>query len=254
MKVLSFDIKGKFAHFRKFYANNTALSYSVPPRTTIMGMLAAILGRSRDTYYEELSSSRIMISVQLLTPIKKSFHRLNFLSIKSTSDFRGANGRIQTPFEVVTGPDIGQDTLAYRIYVASVEEGAELFDELFQKIEGRQSKYNLTLGTANFLASIDNMKLWEGTKIQTAKVAVSLSSIVNIESIDKLVFTDIDNRKLLLEEEIMPSDFKENHSREVVKMNKVIYSTTGNSFKAIISGFYYELQHNNEKVNIQFFD
>jgi len=254
MKVLSFDIKGKFAHFRKFYANNTALSYSIPPRTTIMGMLAAILGRSRDTYYEELSSSRIMISVQLLTPLKKSFHRLNLLKIKGPSDFRGANGRIQTPFEVVTGQNIGRDTLAYRVYVAGIEESLEIFDELLQRIEDRETVYNLTLGTANFLASIDNMKLWKGTKIQSAKEAVSISSIVNIESIDKLVFTDIDNKKLLLEEEIMPSDFRVNHSREVVKMNRVIYSTMGGSFKVIISGSYYQLQCNTEKVNIQFFD
>jgi len=35
MEILSFDIVGKFAHFKKYYANNTALSFSIPPRTTI---------------------------------------------------------------------------------------------------------------------------------------------------------------------------------------------------------------------------
>lgn len=30
MDILAFDISGKFAHFRKFFANNTALTYSIP--------------------------------------------------------------------------------------------------------------------------------------------------------------------------------------------------------------------------------
>ena len=49
MQVLTFDLVGKMAHFRKYYANNTAMSFSVPPRTTLMGVLAAILGLPRDS-------------------------------------------------------------------------------------------------------------------------------------------------------------------------------------------------------------
>jgi CRISPR-associated protein Cas5h len=86
MEILQFDISGKFAHFRKYYANNTALSYSIPPRTTIMGVLAAILGKPRDSYYEEFSSKNIRIGISLKVPVKKNFHRLNFLSIKSLGD------------------------------------------------------------------------------------------------------------------------------------------------------------------------
>ena len=71
MEIIQFDISGKFAHFRKYYANNTALTYSLPPRTTVMGILAAILGRSRDSYYEEFSSDKILIGIAIKTPIKK---------------------------------------------------------------------------------------------------------------------------------------------------------------------------------------
>jgi CRISPR-associated protein Cas5h len=91
MEVLSIDIGGKFAHFRKYYGNNTALSHTIPPRTTIMGMLAAIMGRERDSYYEDFASDKIRIGVQILTPLKKTFHRLNLLKIGSSEDdFRGA--------------------------------------------------------------------------------------------------------------------------------------------------------------------
>ncbi|MCS7245973.1 MAG: CRISPR-associated protein Cas5, partial [candidate division WOR-3 bacterium] len=46
--LISFELKGKFAHFRAFYSNATAISYYFPPRTTLVGLVAGILGRERD--------------------------------------------------------------------------------------------------------------------------------------------------------------------------------------------------------------
>jgi len=116
MEILSFKISGKMAHFRKYYANNTAFSFCIPPRTTLMGIVAAAMGWSKDSYYEDLASENIQFGIRVLRPLKKSFHRLNFLSIKSTgdiaknwsSDFRGEGGRIQTPFQVVTAWDLAK--------------------------------------------------------------------------------------------------------------------------------------------------
>ncbi|MBC7076121.1 MAG: CRISPR-associated protein Cas5, partial [Syntrophomonadaceae bacterium] len=76
MKVLIFDIKGRFAHFRKIYTNSSSLSYTLPPRTTVMGMIAAILGRERDTYYEEFNSQNMDIAVQKINPTRKIMQSL----------------------------------------------------------------------------------------------------------------------------------------------------------------------------------
>ena len=54
MKIIVFDIKGKFAHFRKFYTNSSSLTYGIPPRTAICGILAAILGLERDSIMKSL--------------------------------------------------------------------------------------------------------------------------------------------------------------------------------------------------------
>lgn len=64
MKFLVFDLKGKFAHFRKFYTNSSSLSYLVPPRTVIEGMVAAILGFERDSYYDMFSAENLLVAVQ----------------------------------------------------------------------------------------------------------------------------------------------------------------------------------------------
>ncbi|HBM79479.1 MAG TPA: CRISPR-associated protein Cas5, partial [Clostridiaceae bacterium] len=55
MQVISLHFKGKMAHFRKYYSNSSALSYFIPPRTTIIGIVAGFLGYERDTYYEDFS-------------------------------------------------------------------------------------------------------------------------------------------------------------------------------------------------------
>lgn len=69
-KVLIFDIKGPMAHFRKFYTNSSSLSYLVPPKTVVAGLIAGLLGLpserhtkdKEETYYENL----VVINVLLL--------------------------------------------------------------------------------------------------------------------------------------------------------------------------------------------
>ncbi len=129
MQVLSFDISGKFAHFRKFHGNNTAFSYSIPPRTTIAGMIAALLGREKDSYYLDFANDNLKVGIRVLSDLRKSFHRLNYLKIEGTDDFRGKKGRVQTPFEIVTARDLNKDLVRYRIFIAA-GENPDVFDEI----------------------------------------------------------------------------------------------------------------------------
>ncbi|BBD73350.1 hypothetical protein HS1genome_1739 [Sulfodiicoccus acidiphilus] len=69
MRLLRVRIKGKMAHFRKVYSNSTSLSYYFPPRTTVLGIMAAALGMERDSYYEKLNWYDV--GVAALTPLRK---------------------------------------------------------------------------------------------------------------------------------------------------------------------------------------
>jgi len=46
------DVSGDFAHFRKPHTTSPAQTFGVPPRTTIAGMIAGMLGLGRDSYYD----------------------------------------------------------------------------------------------------------------------------------------------------------------------------------------------------------
>lgn len=54
MRVLCFRYRGRVGHFLRAEMNASALSYPVPPRTTLLGLLGAILGLPKDAAPVEL--------------------------------------------------------------------------------------------------------------------------------------------------------------------------------------------------------
>jgi len=258
MEILQLDVGGKLAHFRKYYANNTAMSFSIPPRTTVIGMIASILGRKRDSYYEELASERIRISVRVMSPIKKTFHRLNFLSIKSKSDFDGSGGRIQTPFEVVSGYDISKDMVVYRLYVSCSEEGKDTFEELKEKVLQQKQHFALTLGTANFTASLMTIRLFEANEIQEieANGLVTIHSSVPSEAVERIDFdkNGVEDSLQMIEEELLPADFVRNYDRELRKMNRTLFSTSPTGMRLELNRSHYQLTNAEEVQNILFLE
>jgi len=259
MEVLQIDLKGKIAHFRKYYANNTAISFSIPPRTTIMGILAAILGLPKDEYYNALSSDKVRIGIALCSPIKKSFHRLNLLSIKSlgdlkidfekerafTSDFRGMGGRIQTPFEIVTGHNFQNDEVWYRIFISCFEDGKQTFQQLKKCVLAKQSHYNLSFGIASFSACISSAKFYGSELVEEKTVQnhlIEINSAVISDKISSLKFEKQDDYSFV-EEELMPADFVANYNRELSKMNRVLFTHNALPLRVIYSGKFYVLQN-----------
>lgn len=57
-----FEYAGRFGHFLRAEASVSALSYPVPPRTVLMGMIGAVLGLEKDTPQLELGDALIAVS------------------------------------------------------------------------------------------------------------------------------------------------------------------------------------------------
>ena len=258
MEILTFDLVGKFAHFRKFHTNNTALSFTIPPRTALMGIVGAMLGKPRDSYYEDLSSDKLRFAIQVKSHIKKSFQRVNYLKIESEHDFRGKNLHVQTPVELVTGYHPVKDQVRYRIYVSHYKAGNVQFNELKDALLSGNLTYGLTLGTANHTASIENVQLISENNIAIHTIEndyVYLHSTCNSEGISHIQFEENEWEKLnFIEEELLPSDFKANYDREVVKMNRLVYTTGNMPLLVQLSGEIYKLTVGQETYNIQFME
>lgn len=258
MEILQLDVSGRMAHFRKYYANNTAMSFSIPPRTTIIGMLAGMLGRPRDSYYEEFASVHIRIGIRVMHPIKKTFHRVNLLRVTGQNDFSGAKGRIQTPFEIVSGLNISRDEVVYRIYVSCTDAGQATFNELRQIILNRQQTYALTFGTANFTASIRSGIVIDDNQISILqqKSFVTIHSAMPSEAVDTLDFDRETTTDTLqsIEEELMPADFIANANRELSRMNRVLFSTTATGIRVKLNRGFYALTQGDIVQHILFLE
>lgn len=264
MEILQIDIGGKMAHFRKYYANNTAMSFCLPPRTSVMGMLGACMGLPKESYHESLASENIRIGIRLLTPIKKQFHRLNFLSIKSkgdvlkgTGDFDGRGGRIQTPFEVLTGLEIAKDEVVYRIYISPNEGGKAVFEQLKKVVSEQQKVYTLCLGVANFTAYIKGFHLFESGQVVElfSEEMTEIHSAIPSKEIKNLNFNKLlpNGHFQSIEEEMSPQDFKAD-SREVRKMCTLLSSISGHPLSVTLKRSFYQITHLEEVQNILFLE
>lgn len=265
MEILSFTITGKLAHFRKYYANNTALSFSIPPRTTLMGLVAGIMGWPKDSYYDKLSTEHFRFGVRVRTPIKKSFQRLNFLSIKKTgdisksldSDFRGRGGRIQTPFEIVSGFNLTKHDVTYQVFLCPLNSENPIYLEIKRHFEKQKPVFNLSLGPANFQASLQQVEVITESQIKQIQTDefVEIHSALPSSHVEELHFKKEDAEQYnFVEEDMMPGEFIENYNREVKTMNRLLFSTTDKPLRVKLKTPFYQIKTREELINIQFMD
>lgn len=177
MKLLSFDLRGKMAHFRKYYSNSTALSYHVPPVATVKGMVAGMLGEERDSYYEAFSNEVCGIAVGVGAPLRKITQNMNLLKVESTNDLNGSKrpnnsdiygaNHVQNYTEWLIPENIREDSLCYPVRICFDDEHSETWQRLQDKLcrytgFGYASEgVSLALGSAQCLGWIENARIVE---------------------------------------------------------------------------------------------
>lgn len=158
-RCLSVTIRGPWGHFRRVEGNVVKQTYKIIPRTTVAGLLAAILGIDRDGYYDLFSPEMSAIAIEPTRELRTVNMPMNTLST-SAGDLRSLNGRgkisIKLPdptrlrqqhnYEVLVEP-------AYRIDIALADN--EGYRELREMLEAGRSHYVPTLGLSEYLADIE---------------------------------------------------------------------------------------------------
>ncbi len=145
--VIVFDIWSDYAHYRKIETTTSPLTYSIPTGTALMGMIAAIIGFERDSYYEELAPSKMKFAIKVLSnPPKKNRMNLTLLDTSRGVFLQdiGENPRTLIPYEFIQNPK-------FRVYVWLKDEA--LRAKLKRFLKEHKSYYTPTLGTANMIAN-----------------------------------------------------------------------------------------------------
>ena len=249
MKVFCFHLKGKLAHFRKYYSNSTALSYTIPPRTTVIGIIAGLLGMERDSYYEDFNCESVKISIKINNPIKKIFQKMNLLMIKSIQDLNGRQpNHSQTPTELIIPQNIISSEIDYKIWVHFTDKNLETsFGDL---TTGENSSFfrskgiSLGLGTAYANGWVEYENCLDGKVMMTPDDEIELDSSVPVENI-KDINIDTDKESSLIVEEI-PLEFSSDRMLTEKGKTKVLINLLNGRIDMKVKT--YILLNNGEKI------
>lgn len=158
-RCLSLTIRGPWGHFRRIEGNIVKQTYRIIPRTTVAGLLAAVLGIGRDEYYDLFGAGASAVAIEPVEPLRTVNMPMNTLST-ATEAMQSLNSRgkisVKLPdptklrqqhnYEVLVDP-------AYRLYVWLAD--ADRFGQLEEMLTNGQSYYVPSLGLSEHLAEID---------------------------------------------------------------------------------------------------
>src|SRR5580704_13693090 len=74
MNVVAFTYSAKFGHFLRAEANANGVTYPVPPRTALLGLVGAVLGLEKDMPQQHLAEARLAVGGELP---KRFWHKTN---------------------------------------------------------------------------------------------------------------------------------------------------------------------------------
>lgn len=177
MKCLVFDIYGDYGHFRKFYTTSSPLTFSIPPRTSVSGMIAAIIGIDKEEYPKYFSKKSSKIAIKINTPINKGRISYTLIDTKKCRSNKGVsylneiNGRTQVTFEILKNP-------SYRIYFWHEDE--IIYSKVKAYLEQNKSYYTLSMGLSEFIAEYSYIGEIDLEFIENSDF-VSIDTVINFE-------------------------------------------------------------------------
>jgi CRISPR-associated protein Cas5h len=236
-ELLIFDIRGEYGHFRKYNTTTSPLTYSIPTRTAVAGILGAILGMEReirDGVYPEgaepvqefFSKEHSDMAVQIMRPVKKENIGFNLINTKMSFYDLTRAGRTQIEFELVKD-------VHYRIYLA-MEDTAKL-DELADRIANKRHQFTPYLGLAQFTAQVDFVQRVTANEVASNGEFTEIITAVNMSKLQGEPPVEF-QREYFYSANNMPISM--NRDREVLEYTEVLIEKNGNPLRVRVSDYY----------------
>jgi CRISPR-associated protein Cas5h len=217
---------GFFAHFRKFYSTSSSLSYAFPPRSAILGMVAATLGREKDSYYDEFSLDKCRVAVALMTPVRKIVQQINYLDTDMVSEerLRGRTQRVPTALEFML-PEPPNTCVKYRIFIHH-----DTIDELSERIKSGRFVYPPSLGLSECLATLNFVSLVQA-EVRERTEPIEVSTVIPASRIEEI--KPDEEIKIYREEQVPISFFM---GRRIERLDDFVYEGEGKPIKVRVRG------------------
>lgn len=243
--VVVFALTGPLAHFRKYYTNSSSLSYGFPTRTALMGLVAAIMGWERDTYYEKLDLEKARFAVVNAVPVRRLIQTVNYVRTKKEDmdllrKLGPARGT-QVPLELLL-PANRERQLNFRVYFA--HRDADLVQEVSERLREGRPHFPLYLGLTEFLAQGEHLFAGPPERVHPPGEEVKLHSVLNAAFLAQALLA----KGIALDRERAPQGFGPGRSLEPPA--SFVYETSSRPFSAILScpAYTFALPHGRETV------
>ena len=250
-RILVFDVFGDYAHFRKIYTTTSPLTYQIPPRTALCGLIGAILGlrKANNEYLKHFTLDKAKIGLRVLNPIKKVTIAENLIHTKKGEGCEGIGmniikKRTQINFEFLKDPK-------YRIYFWHKDE--ELYLQLKNNLAEHKTVYTPCLGLSENIANFEYVGEFGVTERYTQRGFLEIHSVIPMGKILEreginfgVAGRDYFPVKLPIEM---------NQERVVTKYGNVLIEQNGSPIEAKIIEPYWEIDYGNgAKENIVFIE
>jgi len=221
-RVLAFDLWGDYAHFRKHYTTTSPLTFSIPPRTTLCGLLAAIIGLDKTEYLHYFSDKDASIAVQLLNDVKKITLAENLIDTKKSGKMMNKiKQRTQIRFELLKDPK-------YRIFVH--HRDASIYRKLKEMLEAHKTVYTPCLALSELLANFKYIKEYRAEKVETDSEMEILTALPKKNLIELSFQDDYEYLSETMPRNMLPD-------RTVTEYMPVIFERKHKSLKARVNQF-----------------
>lgn len=176
-QVLIFNVWGYYAHFRRFYTTTSPLTFPIPPRTALCGLIGAIIGKEKEDneYLKYFTLNKASIGLRLLKPVKKVMIAENLIHTKNAKG-PGMNlitERTQINFEFLKDQK-------YRIYFHHTDE--DIYQQLKENLINHKSVYTPCLGLSENIANFEFVGEFK-VKSEATEEYVQINSVLPTEKI-----------------------------------------------------------------------
>lgn len=185
-RCLSFTVRSTWGHFKRVGRSVTKQTYRIPPRTTVAGMLAAIVGAERDSYYDIFGADNSAIAITPQTDLRTVNIPTTGLGTDPDQDVTTTAGhwasyqltyqetdgdRQLHAYEVLADP-------SYRIDIAVEDES--FYEQLREHLTNGTSIYTPSLGKSEYLATIEDVETTRTPTEHDEDGQIDIDSVVPI--------------------------------------------------------------------------
>lgn len=226
MKVLAFDIWGEYAHYKKIYATTSAVSYCLPPKTSLYGYVGAILGLEKNHYLNYFQNKECLVGIQLIHPIIMQRININLRAVLGR--MKPNDNRKPTMMEFVYQPK-------YRIYF--YHKNSETYNRLKDSLVEKYAVYTPSMGLASLISNFEFIGELDATLIETPNQAVKIDSVISKSQFQKFDIDALGKYRTEIIEQSMYS-VEMDLERNVTEREDIILERKTKSIYAFLNQYY----------------